>query len=173
MSAATPPFVAPVRVRPRAIRIIGCAVAVVIAAAFIASSRTLTDEAAFAGRLIDRAAWPQAMSGLLLAAMVAVAPFRISADADADGIHVRNLVREFTVPWSMVRTVRYHRGAPWASLQLSTEEVVTVLAIQIADGRRAVEAIRGLRALQAAASQRPAAPEGADRRRSPDDCRIH
>ncbi|GAA0793607.1 PH domain-containing protein [Spirilliplanes yamanashiensis] len=159
MPAASPPNVPPVRVRPRAIRIVACAVAVVIAAAFVASSNTLTDEAAFAGRLIDRAGWPQAASGLLLAAVVAVAPFRIAADADADGIHVRNLVREFTVPWSMVRAVRYHRGAPWASLQLTTEEVVTVLAVQIADGQRAVEAIRGLRALHAAAQQRSGDPD--------------
>ena len=49
----------------------------------------------------------------------------------------------------MVRAVRFGRGAPWATLELQDDDVVSVMAVQAADKEYAVEAIRVLRALHA------------------------
>ncbi len=67
--------------------------------------------------------------------------------ADADGVEVRNLLFGQRVPWSMIMAVSFPDGAPWARLELPSDEYVPVVAIQAADGERAVAAIRELRAL--------------------------
>jgi len=77
---------------------------------------------------------------------------RPRVDADAAGIRVRNVVGTHQLPWSMVRAVRFDRHSPWASLLLSNGDELSVLAVQAADKRRAVDAVEGLRALLAAAT---------------------
>jgi PH (Pleckstrin Homology) domain-containing protein len=67
--------------------------------------------------------------------------------ADADGVEVRNVLFGQLVPWSMITAVSFPDGAPWARLELPRDEYVPVVAIQAADGERAVAAIRELRAL--------------------------
>lgn len=67
--------------------------------------------------------------------------------ADADGVEVRNVLFGQKVPWSMITAVSFPDGAPWARLELPQDEYVPVVAIQAADGERAVAAIRELRAL--------------------------
>jgi len=67
--------------------------------------------------------------------------------ADADGVEVRNVLFGQKVPWSTIRAVSFPDGAPWARLELPHDEYVPVVAIQAADGERAVVAIRELRAL--------------------------
>ncbi len=67
--------------------------------------------------------------------------------ADDDGVEVRNVLFGQKVPWSVIRAVSFPDGAPWARLELPQDEYVPVVAIQAADGERAVVAIRELRAL--------------------------
>ena len=71
--------------------------------------------------------------------------------ADADGIRIRNLFGSYDLPWDLVREIRFDQGNPWASLELVDDEVVAIMAVQAADKGRAVEAVRGLRALHSAA----------------------
>ena len=86
--------------------------------------------------------------GLILGGL-ALTPLRVRAEADADGIRVRNIVGDFDLPWSGIRAIRFRRGLPWATLDLINDEVVALLAVQAADRARAVDAIRELRALHA------------------------
>lgn len=82
-------------------------------------------------------------------------------DADVTGIRVRNVLTT-TVPWSVVYAVRFDRHSPWAALLLTNEDEIPLLALQAADGKRALVAVEGLRALMAAAHAQaagsPAAP---------------
>lgn len=88
--------------------------------------------------------------GLVLAGAVLLAA-RPRVRADAEGIEVRNAFGTRTLPWTAVARVAFPDGAPWARLELPFDEYHPVLAIQAIDGQRAVEAIRRLRALHAAA----------------------
>lgn len=69
--------------------------------------------------------------------------------AGAQGVEVRNLLGSHLVPWELVLRVSFPDGAPWARLELPDDEYIAVMAIQSADGRYAVQAIRGLRAVHA------------------------
>lgn len=71
--------------------------------------------------------------------------------ADAAGIEVRNIVVTRYVPWEHVLGVAFPDGASWARLDLPDDEYLPVLAIQAVDRGYAVEAIRRVRALHAAA----------------------
>jgi len=71
--------------------------------------------------------------------------------ADARGIEVRNVLFNRRFPWEIVRRVAFPDGASWARLDLPDDEYVAVLAIQAVDGSHAVDAIRKVRALYAAA----------------------
>ena len=77
--------------------------------------------------------------------------------AGAQGVEVRNLLGSRLVPWELVLGVSFPDGAPWARLELPDDEYIAIMAIQSADGRYAVQAIRGLRAVHAehAASHAP------------------
>jgi hypothetical protein len=83
--------------------------------------------------------------GLVLACGVLLLA-RPKVRADADGVEVRNLLFGRTVPWQEIKGVSFPDGAPWARLELPSDEYVPVVAIQAADGERAVSAIRELRA---------------------------
>lgn len=86
---------------------------------------------------------------------------RSKVEADAQGIRVQNVVGRYELPWAVVDAVRFERRSPWASLRLVTGEEMSVIAVQAADGERAVAAVDGLRALLAnarPASSGPAPP---------------
>jgi len=72
--------------------------------------------------------------------------------ADADRVRIRNVVGGYDLPWAAVRAVRFDRNSPWATLELHDEETVSVHALQAADKEYAVEGVRALRALHAAAA---------------------
>ena len=98
-----------------------------------------------------------AMIGLgLLIAVGILLLGRPRVDADDAGVRVRNILGSHDLPWSAVRSVRFDRKSSWATLLLVTGEEVAVLAVQSADGERAVAATEGLRALLAA--NRPPEP---------------
>src|SRR4029453_2473222 len=136
-------------VRPRRVRQAawGGAVAVVAAFTVIASVLPPTDTGVFF-RTADQAA--MVLLGVLLAAGILLLA-RPRVRADADGVEVRNTGWPRYIPWELVRAVSFPDGASWARLDLPDHEYVPVLAVQSADGLRAVEAIRALRALHAAA----------------------
>ena len=73
---------------------------------------------------------------------------RSRVDADADGVHVRNIVVHHRLPWQAVRAVRFDRKSAWASLLLENGDEVSLLAIQVVDKEHAVRAVEGLRALR-------------------------
>lgn len=130
--------------------------AALVASALAVSGLTLSGTTAQGGRLFALDSWALVGVGLLLG-LVALTPLRIRVVATMNGIRVHNLVGSVAVPWAAVRSVRYARGAPCASLELTTGDLVAVLAVQFTDGHRAVEAIRALRAvhtLTAVASSR-------------------
>jgi hypothetical protein len=72
--------------------------------------------------------------------------------ADQEGVHVRNLVGGYDLPWSVVRAVRFDRNSAWAHLELHDEEQVAIHALQAVDKDYAVDGVRTLRALHSAAS---------------------
>jgi Bacterial PH domain len=67
--------------------------------------------------------------------------------ADADGVYVRNVIGTHRLPWALVQRVSFPEGASWARLELPDDEYLAVMAIQAADHRHAVAAIRRLREL--------------------------
>jgi hypothetical protein len=82
---------------------------------------------------------------------------RLRVEADDKGIRVRNLVGGYDLPWDMVRSIRFNRGTPWATLELSDEDLLPMMALQAADKQYAVDGVRALRALLEA-SQRERQP---------------
>jgi hypothetical protein len=142
------------RLRPRRIRLI-CGVAaaavLVVFSAVGTALRGSTGEGAATFRPGDQAA----MIGLgVLAALAILAFTRPRVEADQRGIRVRNLVSGYDLPWEVVRAVRFDRGSPWASLELQDDDVVQVMAVQVMDKEYALDAVRALRRLHAAAQTR-------------------
>lgn len=99
-------------------------------------------------RLADQVAL--VLMGLFVAGGVLLLA-RPRARADADGIEVRNILVTRYYPWAVVERVAFPDGASFARLDLPEDEYIAVLAIQAVDGARAVDAIRRVRALHAAA----------------------
>jgi hypothetical protein len=151
-----PAVAAPVTAVPRLMRVVcaGLAAAVlavmVVVGIFLKSSST--------GVVAFRTSDQVAMIGLgvvLAAGILLLARPRV--DADDAGVRVRNILGSHDLPWAAVRAVRFDRKSSWASLLLVTGEEIAVLAVQSADGERAVAAVEGLRALLAA--HRPPEPQ--------------
>ena len=90
------------------------------------------------------------IGGLFAAGVLLLARPRVRADAQ--GIEVRNILVTRTLPWDVVQRVAFPDGASWARLELIGDDYLPVLAIQAVDGQRAVDGIRRVRALHAAAS---------------------
>jgi hypothetical protein len=97
-----------------------------------------------------------AMIGLgVLIGLGILAFTRPRVSADAAGVRIRNVVGGYDLPWSVVRAVRFDRNSPWAMLELHDDETISVHALQAADKDYAVEGVRALRALHAAAADAP------------------
>jgi Bacterial PH domain len=153
---AVPPAVCAV---PRRWRLLCASAAVVVTAVLTYVGVTLPQNAT--GVASFDVADQVALVGLGLvfgAGLLALGRPRV--DADERGIRVRNLAGERTVPWTAVRAVRFDRRFRWATLLLTNDDEFALLAIQGADGDRAVEAVEGLRALLTAsrATQPPTPP---------------
>jgi hypothetical protein len=132
-------------VRPRRATWVSVMIAVVLIAVFFTVGALLrrTDTGVYF-QLADQLA--MGLIGILLAAG-ALLFARPRLRADADGVQVRNVIGSHRLPWAMVRRVSFPDGSPWARLDLPDDEYVPVMAIQAADGARAVDAIRALREL--------------------------
>ncbi len=86
---------------------------------------------------------------------------RSRVDADAEGVRVRNILGRHDLPWSVVKAVRFDRNSAWASLLLTNDDEIAVLAVQAGDKLRAVRAVEGMRALLAHAKAEEAARQPA------------
>jgi hypothetical protein len=137
------------RVRPRRIRImvwIAAPVIVVLFTLIAFSLRGSFNETGAAFQTPDQVA--MIVLGILVAAGSLLLA-RPSLSADDSGVRVRNLFGTVELPWAVVRGVRFNRGAPWVTLDLHDDDLVSVLAIQAADKEHAVRAVRALRDLHA------------------------
>ena len=144
-----------VRARPVRLRRVAIGIAAVVVVLFVVIAallgRTSSEGVEFGPG--DQVA--MVLLGLLVAAGVLLLA-RPAVVADLDGVRVRNIFTTKDVPWEVVRAVSFPDGTPWAMLDLADDDQIAVLAVQAADGRRAVDAVRALRALHA----RHAAGEG-------------
>jgi hypothetical protein len=140
-----PPAVSAV---PRRLRIICAVAAAIVVAAMVVVGLLLKSTAT--GVVTFRTSDQVAMIGLgvLLGAGILLLG-RSRVDADEHGIRVRNILGGHELPWSVVRAVRFDRNSSWASLLLTNDDELAVLAVQAGDRLRAVRAVEGLRALLA------------------------
>jgi hypothetical protein len=67
----------------------------------------------------------------------------------ASGLTVRNFIYTRTVEWEEIVSVNFGEGSPWVQLDLSDGDTLAVMAIQRADGARAVADSRRLATLVA------------------------
>ena len=143
---------------PRRLRLV-CAVAAGVVLAVMSVVALLLKQSS-TGVVAFGTADQVAMAGLgLVLAGGILALARPRVDADRDGIRVRNIVTRHELPWSVVRAVRFDHNSAWASLMLSNDDELALLAIQAGDKMHAVRAVEGLRALLAhAEAQEPARP---------------
>lgn len=156
---AAPPRVSAV---PRRLRLVCAAGAAVVVGVMVVVALLLpsTENTVVTYRAVDQVA--MVGLGLLLGAGVLLLG-RSRVDADAEGLRVRNIVGRHVVPWTAVRAVRFDRNSAWASLLLTNDDELSLLAIQAGDKMHAVRAVEGLRALHAHAkaleeARRPARP---------------
>jgi hypothetical protein len=145
--AAAPTTVSAV---PRRWRLLCAAAALVVVAVLTYVGVTLQENATGVARFTTADQVAIVGLGLVLGAGL-LALGRPRVHADATGVRVRNLAGERTVPWTAVQAIRFDRRFRWATLLLTNDDEFALLAIQGADGDRAVEAVEGLRALLAAA----------------------
>lgn len=94
--------------------------------------------------------WYDRLGVVLIGAVVALTLSRftrLAAVPDEAGLTVRNVVNTSRLDWAQVVSVRFGGGSPWAVLDLSDGETLAVMAIQRADGDRAVAEARRLATL--------------------------
>lgn len=70
---------------------------------------------------------------------------RTRVRTDDAGLHILNGYRRHDLEWAEVVSIELGRGAPWAVIDTTDGESVSVMAIQSADGTRARAAVRRLR----------------------------
>jgi hypothetical protein len=140
--------------RPKKIRVVAVPSAIAVVVLFTVLSFGLSGNAGFQdSRMTFQRGDQIAMIGLgILLGLGILAFCRPRIVADQEGVHVRNLVGGYDLPWSVVRAVRFDRNSAWAHLELHDEEQVAIHALQAVDKDYAVDGVRTLRALHSAAS---------------------
>ena len=145
-----------VRFRPRRTRVVAWAAAAVVVVAAVVLAGALE------GRIGDGPSvfGPADRTALIGLGVVAAAALltlaRPAVEADAEGVRVRNIIGGYELPWAAVRAVRFEHGASWATLELTNDDLLGVMAVQAVDKEHAVAAVRALRALHAAHQRRTA-----------------
>lgn len=87
-----------------------------------------------------------AVIGVLMAAFLSRYAM-IRAEPSPEGLRVVNLIQSHDLEWAQIVRVGFSGGAPWAVLELSDTEELSVMAIQRADGQRAQKEASRLAAL--------------------------
>ncbi|HEY1180170.1 MAG TPA: PH domain-containing protein [Phytomonospora sp.] len=139
----------PVVFRPRKARRACWIAAAVVVVVFFLLALGLTGPTDGGGVFEPADQFAMAILGLLGAGLILLFT-RPMIRADAEGVHVRNVVGNYDLPWEVVRAVRFERGSSWASLELEDDDEVSVMAIQAVDKAEAIAAVRHLRAMLAA-----------------------
>lgn len=67
---------------------------------------------------------------------------RTRVDVDDSGLHVTNGYRHHDLEWAEAVAIHLGPGAPWAVLDTADGRIVKVMALQAADGSRALTACR-------------------------------
>ena len=138
--------------RPKKIRWVAGIAAVAVVALFTSISFGLHGSQGFDNSGQFERGDQGAMIGLgVLIGLGILAFCRPRVIADPERIQIRNVVGGYDLPWSVVRAVRFDRNSPWAQLELTNDEQVSVHALQAADKDYAVDGVRTLRALHSAA----------------------
>ncbi|MGW4499838.1 PH domain-containing protein [Micromonospora sp. NPDC004336] len=139
-----------ISLRPRRIRVVCWASAVVLLVVFSLVATSLTGETGNGYGSFQRGD-QIAMVGLGVFGALGFLLFtRPRVEADVRGVRVRNIIGSYELPWEVVRGVRFDRGAPWASLELHDDDLLPMVALQAADKELAVEGVRALRRLHQA-----------------------
>jgi hypothetical protein len=147
-----------VSARPRKATRVAWVLAVVVVAIFTAVATALHG-ATDSGKGVFQTSDQVAMIGLgLLGALGILAFTRPRVRADERGIHIRNVIGAYDLPWEVVRSIQFRKGSPWAHLELQDDDVVALMAVQAADKGQAVDTVRALRALLAAHRARQPVP---------------
>ncbi|MGJ3224841.1 PH domain-containing protein [Micromonospora aurantiaca (nom. illeg.)] len=139
-----------VTARPRRIRQVSAAAALVVLAVGVYSGLTLSGTTSNGGRLFPADRWAVVGVGAMLAALTLL-PWRLRVHADVNQVRVCNLLGDVVVPWNLVERVRFDRKAAWASLDLINGDAVPLLGVQVFDREEAVAAVRALRTLHSRA----------------------
>ncbi|MBZ8177844.1 PH domain-containing protein [Corynebacterium poyangense] len=87
--------------------------------------------------------------GVVLAVLAYLAFSRPRVRANEDGVQVRNIIGTRFYPWSVIYGLRFPEGSRMALLELPDFEYVPLWAIQSADGKKALAAVREFRDLEA------------------------
>lgn len=139
-----------VTARPRKTTKVAWVLAVLVVAVFSAVATTLRGPTE-SGKSVFQTGDQVAMIGLGILAALGILMFtRPRVQADERGIRIRNVVGSYDLPWSVVRSIEFRRGSPWASVELENDDVIAIMAVQAADKAYALAAVRALRALLAA-----------------------
>jgi hypothetical protein len=135
----------PVTFRPRRVRFVAIPAAIGLVALFVVIAILLRNTPTGAYfEVSDQIA--MAVVGVLLACGVLLLT-RPRVRAQAEWIEVRNLLGATRYAWADVRGLSFPDGSAWARLELPADEYVSIMAVQSADGARAVTAMRALRSL--------------------------
>jgi Bacterial PH domain len=133
--------------RPRKLRVVAWIAAVAVVVVFSAVSTGLHGSTGDGPGVFQRGD-QFAMIGLGVLLALGVLLFaRPRVIADENGVRVRNIIGGYELPWEVVRSIRFNRGASWASLELEDDDVVSVMAVQSNDKEYAIAAVRSLRTL--------------------------
>ena len=144
---------AAVTYRPKKIRTVAIPAALAVVVLFTVMSFGLKGNEGFQdSRMTFQRGDQIALIGLgVLLGLGILAFCRPRVVADGEGVHIRNVVGGYDLPWSVVRAIRFDRNAAWASVELHDDEQVAIHALQAVDKDYAVDGVRTLRALHSAA----------------------
>jgi hypothetical protein len=138
--------------RPRKARKVAVVGAVAIVVVFTAVSFGLSGSTG-EGKAVFQRGDQTAMIGLGICFALGMLLFlRPKVEADPRGIRIQNVFGSYNLPWEIVRAVRFERGQSFASVELLDDDLVTIVALQIVDKEHALEGVRALRELHAAAT---------------------
>ena len=151
-SEPTAPVRLPARFRPFGIRVAAVALGLALAAVLAAIWFAFTPETRAAFTPLQRVT----LVGFgVTMVLIGYALGRSRVDAREDGLLAVNGFRSHFYPWERISRITLRDGAPWSLLELSDGTTAPAMGIQGSDGRRAVEQVKRLRAIQRAVGSRP------------------
>lgn len=125
--------------RPRLARRVAIVLAILLVIALVVLFAVVPTEGSFSFDAVDYVAGVVVMG---IFHWILYMHYQVHAAVDSTGITVKNLIYSHTFTWAEVIDVEFGSG-PWARLDISDGRIVSVMAIQYADGEFANrEAVR-------------------------------